>query len=218
MQAQTYRHIRGLALGLAAVTGAVALANAALAADFSGKRIEIIVPFTEGGGAGQLGAHGDAASRQEAPGQSHHGDQEHAGGGSVTGANYFDHNAKGDGLTLMTASNSLFFTYVLDKQDKRIQFVPEKWTPIIASPVGAVVFASANSGLKTIDDLKKTGDKEMKVAVASPTGGDTRFLLTLEMLGIKNKPIFGLDGGKGAMAFERGEIQINKDTTSAYIR
>ena len=218
MQAQTYRHIRGLALGLAAVTGALALANAALAADFSGKRIEIIVPFTEGGGADSWARMVMPHLAKKLPGSPTMVIKNMPGGGSVTGANYFDHNAKGDGLTLMTASNSLFFTYVLDKQDKRIQFVPEKWTPIIASPVGAVVFASANSGLKTIDDLKKTGDKEMKVAVASPTGGDTRFLLTLEMLGIKNKPIFGLDGGKGAMAFERGEIQINKDTTSAYIR
>lgn len=202
------------ALGMAA---ALAIAAPANAADFTGKRIEIIVPFTEGGGADSWARMMMPHLAKKLPGKPTMVIKNMPGGGSVTGANYFDHNAKGDGLTLMTASNSLFFTYVLDKSDKRIQFVPEKWTPIIASPVGAVVFSSANSGLKTIEDLKKPL-KEMLVAVASPTGGDTRFLLTLEMLGIKNKPVYGLDGGKGAMAFERGEIQLNKDTTSAYIR
>jgi tripartite-type tricarboxylate transporter receptor subunit TctC len=217
MKAQSSRYMYRVALVVAAVTGAVGLAGVASAADFTGKRIDIIVPFTEGGGADSWARMVMPHLAKKLPGKPTMVIKNMPGGGSVTGANYFDHTAKGDGLTLMTASNSLFFTYVLDKSDKRIKFVPENWTPIIASPVGAVVFASANSGLKTIEDLKKPA-KEMLVAVASPTGGDTRFLLTLEMLGIKNKPVYGLDGGKGAMAFERGEIQLNKDTTSAYIR
>jgi tripartite-type tricarboxylate transporter receptor subunit TctC len=204
-----------LAGGLAAAT---TLPNAAGAVDFAGKRIEIIVPFTEGGGADSWARLMMPHLAKKLPGNPTMVIKNMPGGGSVTGANYFDHHAKGDGLTLMTASNSLFFTYVLDKGDKRIQFDPDKWTPILASPVGVVVFSSAASGLKSVEDLKKSTDKEMLVAVASPTGGDIRFLLTLEMLGIKNKPIFGLDGGKGALAFERGEVHLNKDTTAAYIR
>jgi tripartite-type tricarboxylate transporter receptor subunit TctC len=193
----------------AAATGAV---------DFKGKRIEVIVPFTEGGGADSWARLVLPHLARHLPGNPTMVVKNMPGGGSVSGANYFDHRAKGDGLTLMTASNSLFFTYVLDKQAGRIQFAPEKWMPILSSPVGAIVFSGTKSGVKTIDDLKKTRDKTYLVAVASPTGGGTRFLLTLDMLGIKNKPVFGLDGGKGALAFERGEVEINIDTAAAYLR
>lgn len=208
-----------LALALA-LAGGLAASGTALAADFTDRRIEIIVPFTEGGGADSWARLMMPHLAKKLPGKPTMVIKNMPGCGSVTGTNYFDHQAKGDGLTLLTASNSLFFTYVLDKGDKRIQFDPDKWTPILSSPVGVVVFSGPNSGVKTIPDLKKVAadGKEMLVAVASPTGGDIRFLLTLEMLGIKNKPVFGLDGGKGALAFERGEIQINKDTTPAYLR
>ncbi len=192
--------------------------DAVQTADFKGKRIEVIVPFTEGGGADSWARLVLPHLARHLPGNPTMVIKNIPGGGSVSGANFFERRARGDGLTLLTASNSLFFTYALDKSGGRIQFVPEKWVPILSSPVGAIVFSAPKSGVKTIEDLKKSTDKSYLVAVASPTGGGIRFLLTLEMLGIKNKPVFGLDGGKGALAFERGEVEINIDTAAAYLR
>lgn len=210
---------KGLLLALGTVAAvAVAGINNAAAVDFAGKRIELIVPFTAGGGA-------DTWSRLVAPYLSKHLPgkptiviRNMPGGGSITGANFFESNAKKDGTTIMSASTSLFFTYILKPDDPSIKFDPNKWLTFFASPIGTVMFTSPSSGVTKMEDFAKLGNKVQKVAVASPTGGDIRFLLTLEMLGINSSPVFGLDGGAGALAFERGEVQINKDTTGAYLK
>lgn len=210
---------RGLLLAFATVLASLlALTSNAAAVDFSGQRIDLIVPFTAGGGA-------DTWSRLVAPYLAKHlpGSptiviRNMPGGGSITGANYFESNANKDGTTIMAASTSLFFTYILKPDDPSIKFDPNKWLTFFASPIGTVMFTSPSSGVTKIEDLTKLGDRVQKVAVASPTGGDIRFLLTLEMLGINSSPVFGLDGGKGHLAFERGEVQINKDTMGAYLK
>jgi tripartite-type tricarboxylate transporter receptor subunit TctC len=132
--------------------------------DFSGKRIEAIVPFAEGGG-------GDSYTRYMAkvlepylPGKPTIVIRNVPGGGSVVGANYFQTHGKDDGSTIAIASTSTTLTYALRPDDPAIQFEAEKWKAFVASPVGRVMYISASTGVKTLEDLKALGDKELLTA------------------------------------------------------
>jgi tripartite-type tricarboxylate transporter receptor subunit TctC len=186
--------------------------------DFSGDRIEAIVPFAEGGG-------GDSYMRYMAkvlepflPGQPSIVVRNVPGGGSVVGANYFQSHAKDDGTTIAIASTSTTLTYALRPDDPDIQFQADKWKAFVASPVGRVMYINSSTGVKTLEDLKALGDKELLIGLQSPTGSDMPTLLSYELLGINAKPVFGMDGGDAHMAFQRGELHLNGDVTPAYLQ
>lgn len=200
-----------LAAGLPAIAQAQSI-------DFGGKRIEAIVPFAEGGG-------GDSYTRYMAkvlepflPGKPTIVIRNVPGGGSVVGANYFQTHAKNDGTTIAIASTSTTLTYALRPDDAEIQFKADKWQAFVASPVGRVMYISATTGVKTLEDLKALGDKELLIGLQSPTGSDMPTLLSYELLGINAKPVFGMDGGDAHLAFQRGELQLNGDVTPAYLQ
>jgi tripartite-type tricarboxylate transporter receptor subunit TctC len=50
----------------------------------------------------------------------------------------------------------------------------------------------------------------------NPSGGDMRVLLSLDLLGLDVKPIYGINRGDARPSFERGEFNINFDSTQAY--
>lgn len=213
--------IRAFGSLAASATLAAALVMAGPAAaetDFTGQRIEMIIPFSEGGGT-------DTWARVIAPYLAKHlpGSptlvlRNVPGGGSITGANSFEQRAKPDGKTILALSTSLSLSYVLNPTDPRIKFKAENWIPVMSSPVGSMVYASTSLGAKDAISLKKVAsEKEVRIGVSNATGSDIRTLLSLEMLGIKAKPVFGLDGGKAQLAFERGEVHVGRDTTGGYL-
>lgn len=125
----------------------MALAGAAAtAADFSGKRISVIVPFSEGGGT-------DGYSRLMAPYFEKHlpGNPQilivnRPGGGGLTGVNYYDSTAKPDGLTVLALSTSSLSNYMLG--DKRARFDMEDFVPIILSPRGITRYVRSDPELQ----------------------------------------------------------------------
>jgi tripartite-type tricarboxylate transporter receptor subunit TctC len=211
-------------LGFAALIAvAVAAGTAAAAAvDFSGKKITVIVPFSEGGGT-------DGYTRLMAPYFEKHlpGNPtiqvvNRPGGGGLTGVNYYDASAKADGLMVLALSTSAIMNYVLG--DERARFDMKNFVPIILSPRSSVLYVRSNLGMQDqptlkakIDRLRKMGREQLVYGGKTPTSSGLTYRLALTLLGIDVRMVFGL-GGNGPMAlgFERGEFTVNSDNVLAF--
>jgi tripartite-type tricarboxylate transporter receptor subunit TctC len=212
------RVLGSLAASATLATALTVASPAAAETDFAGQRIEMIIPFSEGGGT-------DTWARLVAPFLAKHlpGSptlvlRNVPGGGSTTGANSFEQRAKPDGKTIMAISTSLYLTYVLNPSDPRIKFKAENWVPFLSSPVGSMVYASTSHSITDAASLKKVASqRELRIGVSNATGSDIRTLLSFDMLGINIKPVYGLDGGKAQLAFERGEVHVGRDTSGGYL-
>src|SRR5512145_1680548 len=89
-------------LAATAAFAGILAANPAAAdkVDFSGKTVNIIVPYTEGGGTDLYARLFVPYLRKHLPGQPTVVIRNMPGGGSIMGSNYFHANAKPDGLTI----------------------------------------------------------------------------------------------------------------------
>jgi len=207
-------HLRVLTVSaFAALAPAVAPAQEASLA--GNKRIEAVVPFGEGGGGDTYTRYMAKVLAPKLAGSPTIIIRNIPGGGSVVGANWFEANAAKDGTTIAVASTSTTLTYAMRSKDPNIKFKPEGWNAFIASPMGRVVYVHSKTGIKKLEDLK--GFKgELLMGLQSPTGSDMPTMLSLELLGVKVRPIAGTDGGDQNLGFQRGELTANADVTSAY--
>jgi tripartite-type tricarboxylate transporter receptor subunit TctC len=92
----------------------------ALAKDFAGKRIRVIVPFNEGGGTDSLTRLLQPYYEKHLPGNPKILVINKPGAGGIVGGNYFEQRAKKDGTWVMAISTSTVLNYVLG--DPRVKF------------------------------------------------------------------------------------------------
>lgn len=195
----------------------VAAAPAANAADFAGKTIEWVIPFSVGGGSDVWARFFAPLLAEQLPGRPTVVVKNVPGGGSITGTNQFQARARPDGLTILGTSGSTQFPYLLD--DPRVKYQYKDWSAVLATPTGGVVYVNPDLGVKGPGDLAKLRSHEMKYGSQGATSLDLVPLLAFEMLGLNVKPVFGMKGrGDGRLAFERGEAAIDYQTSSAYLR
>jgi tripartite-type tricarboxylate transporter receptor subunit TctC len=139
------------------------------------------------------------------------------GGGSITGGNHFEQRVrKADGLTVFGSSGSTSFPYLLGNSKVKYDFA--KYHIVFASPTGGVAYIKPDLGVKSAADLK---DLKTELAYASQgaTSLDIVPLLAFDMLGLNVKAVFGYKGrGSGRVAFEQGEVNIDYQTSTAYIK
>src|SRR5688572_6816969 len=184
--------------------------------DFSGKRIEMLVPFNPGGGS-------DVYSRALAPflekylpGKPTIMVRNVPGGGSITGANQFNNRAKPDGTHVLISSSSTVMNYVF--QRKKFEFDLGKAQPIVLSPQGSVVYVASTLGVKSAKDIGKLKGQALTFGGNTPTGAEMRVTTAFELLGLNVKYVWGIERGPARLAFERGEFTINYDTTPGYLK
>lgn len=204
-----------LAMVLAAV--APALAGSAIAADFKGKTIEWVIPFSVGGGSDTWARFNAPYLSKYLPGQPTVVIKNVAGGGSTTGANQFAASAKPDGLTIFGTSGSTQFPYLLG--DTRVKYDYKDWKMVMAAPTGGVAYISPKFGVTSAKDLGKLKGQQLIYGNQGATSLDLVPMLGFRMLGLDVKHVFGMKGrGDGRLAFERGEATIDYQTTSAYLK
>jgi len=209
--------VNNLSITLACVAGASTVASTAYAADFSGKRIEWTIPFKEGGGSDRWARFYAPLLADALPGKPVVVVKNVPGGGSTKGANQFAVRAKPNGLTLLGTSGSTQFPYLLG--DKRVRYDYNDWNVVLATATGGVFYASESLGVKSVEDLVKLKDTTLKYGAQGATSLDLIPLLSLKMLGIDVKAVFGMKGrGSARLAFERGEVNIDYQTSSAYLK
>ena len=174
---------------------------------YAGETIEIIVPYGEGGGS-------DTWTRALAPFlQKYLGDDvtiqviNMPGASGTLGANEFANNRDADGLTLLNSSGSNALPYILGGEGVEYDFA--QFTGVMGSPVGGVVYVSADTGITDVAGLCD-GSAELIYGGISPTGLDLVPLMAFDLMGVEYLPILGYDGrGAARVAMEQGEINLD---------
>ena len=187
---------------------------ASLAQEFDCRRVELIVPYEAGGGT-------DLYARYLAPLLSKHLPNSPTvivsnveGAGAIAGSNQFQERAGADGCTLIAVAASVTSNFVFG--DERVRYKADEWIPIISSPAGTVVYGSSSLNVENLDDLSVLAGQELVMGANNPSGGDMRVILSLELLGLTVKPIYGINRGDARPGFERGEFNLNFDSSQAY--
>jgi putative tricarboxylic transport membrane protein len=205
-------------LGLATIAG-----TTVQAADFSGKRITIVVPFTEGGGTDSYSRFMAPYFEKYLPGHPKILVVNRPGGGGLTGVNYYADKASKDGTMILALSTSSQSNYMLG--DPRAKFNMDDFIPIILSPRGITLYVRNNLGIQDqktlkakIEKLRTYPPEKLSFGGKTPTSGGLALRTALSLLGVEVNSVWGL-GGNGPMAlgFERGEFTISYDNTLSFL-
>ncbi|MGH1479960.1 MAG: Bug family tripartite tricarboxylate transporter substrate binding protein [Geminicoccales bacterium] len=208
---------RRIALGLAAGAAMMLSAPAFAQVSFEGETIEWIIPFSEGGGSDKWARFYAPLLSEALPGNPAVQVKNMPGAGSTKGANHFASRSKPDGLTILGTSGSTQFPYLLG--DPRVKFDYADWNVVLASATGGVAYLPKDLAEQWATDPQAVIDGTNFIYGSQ---GATRLdlvpLLAWELLGMKVDPVFGIKGrGDGRLMFERGEANIDYQTSSAFL-
>lgn len=210
-------------VALTGVAVTIAVTRAAHAdVNLKGKKVSVIVPFSEGGGSDIYARMMAPYFQKYLPGSPKLLVLNKPGGGGTTGAVYFEQKAKTDGTWVLTLSTSTAANYALG--DPRAKFKLEEFIPIILSPRGITQYGRNNLGLQDVPDLKGKIEKlrnyeprQLSFGGKTPTSGDLALRIALSLLGVEVNSVWGLGGnGPMALAFERGEFTVSYDNTLSF--
>ncbi len=197
------RMIKSLAVVLALVLGSAA---AGAEEFYKGKNLRMLVGFTPGGGYDTYTRYIARHIGQYIPGNPTPIVQNLPGAGSLITANFVFRKAKPDGATLGVWSPALIFAHAMG--DKKVQIEPKEFE-YIGTPTSDSVTCGlmARSGLKTLDDVVKSGREVTMGGTRAPGNTTDPFLFLNRQLGTKFKSIPGYGGtSKIRLAMESGEV------------
>ncbi|MCL4799813.1 MAG: hypothetical protein KJ025_09525 [Burkholderiales bacterium] len=209
---------RRRALGAATVAAFAAVAAQPLTASaqyFAGKEIEVVVPFAEGG-ATDVGAKFLAPFLEKhIAGNPRMRIKTRPGGGSILGANWFEANAKPDGLTILFTTSSTSHPYILGRKEVKYDLAKKRVAYSMA--FGPVLYTSPATGVKSVKDLKSPSTQLVYGGIAA-AASDLPVLLSFEVLKLDVKAVLGFTGrGPVRLAFERGETNFDSQFTPVFL-
>lgn len=200
-----------------ALSTSAATTGSAESIDFSGKTIELIIPFKEGGGSDTWARFNAPFLSKHLPGRPLVIVRNIPGGGSIKGANRYAARARPTGLSLLGTSASTQFPYLLG--DPRVRYDYDAWRVVLASPTGGVVYIPPSLEVFDASEIGKLKGVTLVYGSQGTTSLDLVPLLAFKLLGLNVKAVFGMRGrGAGRLAFERGETNIDYQSSSAYLR
>lgn len=204
----------GLAAATAFSTQAVASSHGI---DLAGKTVEFVIPFSESGGSAKWANFYAPLLSEALPGNPTVVVKFMPGAGSTKGANWFQQQKYKDGTTIFGSSGSTQFPYLLG--DPRVKYEYKDWNIVLASGTGGVAYLPPDLAKKFDGDADDLKGIEFIYGSQGATRLDLVPLLAWEMLGLKVEPVFGLKGrGDGRLMFERGEANIDYQTSSSYLK
>ncbi|MCY4034810.1 MAG: tricarboxylate transporter [Hyphomicrobiales bacterium] len=186
--------------------------------DLSGKTVEWIIPFSETGGSAKWANFYAPLLSEALKGQPNVVVKFMPGAGSTKGANWFQQQSYKDGTVIFGSSGSTQFPYLLG--DPRARYEYGDWNVVLASGTGGVAYLPPELAEK-MNGFDAGGLQGTDFIYGSQ--GATRLdlvpLLAWEMLGLNVEPVFGIKGrGDGRLMFERGEANIDYQTSSSYLK
>ncbi len=178
-------------------------------------RTELVIPYSEGGGT-------DTWARFIAPYLEKHIEGNPTftpnnvpGGESITGSNQFVNTGGTNGEQLLVTSGTTYFQALLGRSEVKFDFA--KMRPLMLNGTGGVIYTSPSTGIDSPADLADT-EKKLTYGGISATGLDLTMLQAFDVLGADLDATFGFEGrGPARLAFERGEVNVDYQTTSAYL-
>lgn len=181
---------------------------------YAGKTVELLVTFAPGGGTDLDARFFATFFEKHTSGNPRVIVRNMPGGGGITGANWYWNNVKTDGMMVIAASGSNKIPFILGVP--QVQYDFRKWKLIKVNGVGGAVYVSPRTGIRKVEDLLRPQERLVYGSI-SPTSVDLTTLLAFEVLGMDVKAVFGFEGrGPARLAFERGEISIDHQTTPAF--
>jgi len=210
---------KSITFATAALAATLALAAgpaAAQAPDFAGKRITMIIPYQEGSGSTIHGRLFAMALEKTLPGNPTIVIRNIDGGGSVRGINQFHKDAKPDGLMIGAIATGTFFQYIL--KDKAVAYPLPEFKPFLTSPFGLIAYARTDLGLgkDPVENVRKLIAKPPVYGGSGPTSSDLPALVAFDLLGIRQKGIYGLSNAESRAGFERGEFNLKYDNAASW--
>lgn len=214
---------RRAALGFVGITAATFTIGSVNAGghggvDLSGKTVEFVIPFSESGGSARWANFYAPLLSEALPGNPTVVVRYRPGAGSTAGANWFQEQDTADGTLIFGTSGSTQFPYLLG--DPRVRYEYNDWQVVLASGVGGVAYLPPDLA-EQMDGLDATGlqDTDFIWGSQGATRLDLVANLAWKMLGMTVDPVFGIEGrGDGRLMFERGEANIDYQTSPAYLR
>ena len=192
-------------------------ASSAQERSLAGETVEYVIPFSESGGSASWANFYAPLLSEALPGNPTVVVRYRPGAGSTEGANWFQENqGSGDGLLIFGESGSTKFPYLLG--DPRVRYQYKDWKPVLASGTGGVVYLPPDLAERFDGDMDDLKNESFLYGSQGATSLDLVPLLAFKMLGLTVDPVFGIEGrGDGRLMFERGEANIDYQTSAAYI-
>lgn len=187
--------------------------------DLSGKTVDFVIPFSESGGSAKWANFYAPLLSEALPGNPTVVVKYMPGAGSTKGANWFQAQDwdSTEGTLIFGSSGSTQFPYLLG--DPRVRYEYGDWNVVLASGTGGVAFLPPEMAAK-LDGLDASGlaGEDFIWGSQGATRLDLVPLLAWKMLGMNVEPVFGIKGrGDGRLMFERGEANVDYQTSSAYL-
>jgi len=216
----TFKTTRRVAVGLVAAAAATFTVQAQAGGhgiDLAGKTVEWIIPFSETGGSAKWANFYAPLLSEALPGEPTVIVKFMPGAGSTKGANYFQEQEYKDGTVIFGSSGSTQFPFLLG--DPRVKFDYADWNVVLASGTGGVAYLPPDLAAK-MDGLNAAPlqGEDFIYGNQGATRLDLVPALAWEMLGLNVESVMGIKGrGDGRLMFERGEANIDYQTSSAYL-
>jgi tripartite-type tricarboxylate transporter receptor subunit TctC len=213
--------LKKLLVGAAAAL-ALSAPNTALANDFTleGQTVTWIVGFSEGGGTDRLTRLLQAKLGEHLPGKPNVIVLNKPGGGSVVASNDFHENAPNDGTMLIMASTSSLLPVILGSDVAR--YNPNDWVAVTGFARGATMYAISDElGLGHEDmmaDYEALKTASIRFGTETPLSAELLDFVSMEMLGVDARYVFGLASKDAEAAFQRGEMNVNTDNVRSYLK
>ena len=211
---------RRVAVGLVAAAAAsfAVQANAGgHGIDLEGKTVEWIIPFSETGGSAKWANFYAPLLSEALPGKPTVVVKFMPGAGSTKGANFFQDQEYEDGTLIFGSSGSTQFPFLLG--DPRVKYDYADWNVVLASGTGGVAYLPPDLAAK-MDGLDATPlqGEDFIYGNQGATRLDLVPTLAWEMLGLNVESVMGIKGrGDGRLMFERGEANIDYQTSSSFL-
>lgn len=183
---------------------------------YEGETLEILIPFSAGGGTDGLFRYFQDYLNEHVDGNPSVQVENVPGGGSVIGANEYVDMREPDGLTALATSASTEIPFLIGQS--QVNYDLRELQPIVGMPNGVVLYTSPDSGVTKGADLLDP-PQELVLGATTPTGIDVMTLLAFEVLGIDDQVeiIFGYEGaGASRQAFEQGETNLDYQSGTSY--
>ncbi len=216
-----FKTTRRVAVGLvaaAAATFAVQANAGGHGIDLEGKTVEWVIPFSETGGSAKWANFYAPLLSEALPGQPTVVVKFMPGAGSTKGANFFQEQKYDDGTLIFGSSGSTQFPFLLG--DPRVKYNYADWNVVLASGTGGVAYLPPAMAEK-MDGANATAlqGEDFIYGNQGATRLDLVPTLAWEMLGLNVESVMGTKGrGDGRLMFERGEANIDYQTSSGYLK
>ena len=211
------KRLRYAAFGAAFIAPFGVATSAGAETNLSGKTVEWTIPFSEKGGSAKWANFFAPLLSEALPGKPTVVVKYRPGAGSTKGANWFQKQKNGDGTVIFGSSGSTQFPYLLD--DPRVRYEYKDWNPVMATGTGGIAYLPPALGKKFDGSANKLKGEKFIFGSQGATRLDLVPILAFKMLGLSVEPVFGIKSrGNGRLMFERGEANIDYQTSAAYLK